>query len=221
MPELLDNPPRIDPAAYSLESHTYENDGYRLVRFDGRYYVWLSREGLPDRVYSAQDEGIARSFLAGVRSQSLLTTPDMKRVETVAARDPAADLGLIYESAVIDNGDREFLVAVSDVTSGREYPTLDSFGELGKAIAHFAVCAEQAADRIERLQASAYPDVIAAQLRYRAAAARADAARIAAGNTIRSNDSRMRSERAVRTVAHAIGVSREFMYRILAEDEWA
>jgi hypothetical protein len=41
------------------------------------------------------------------------------------------------------------------------------------------------------------------------------------GDAVRRNEERIRAERSLGHVAHAIGVSREFLYRVLAGDEWS
>ena len=83
----------------------------------------------------------------------------------------------------------------------------------------FAARTERAADTIERLDIG-WPRVAAGCLRYRAALARAGAARAVLGDTIRRSRSRIRAERAVSRVAGTVDVSREFLYHILAGDDW-
>jgi hypothetical protein len=41
------------------------------------------------------------------------------------------------------------------------------------------------------------------------------------GDAVRRNEERIRAERSIAPAAHAIGVSREFLYRVLAGDEWS
>jgi hypothetical protein len=94
------------------------------------------------------------------------------------------------------------------------------FDELGAAIEAFAVGAEQAAGRIERDRCASFPGLVAATLRYRAALAHTDAARATLGEAIRRDGERIRAGRSVRAVAHTAGVSREFLHRVLAGDEW-
>jgi hypothetical protein len=80
--------------------------------------------------------------------------------------------------------------------------------------------AERAADRVERERGSAVPDVVAGVLRYRAAEARVTAARATVGGAVRSSEQELRAARSISPLAGAIGISREFLYRVLAGDEW-
>ena len=57
-------------------------------------------------------------------------------------------------------------------------------------------------------------------LRYRAAEARATAARARVGDAVRRAERRLRAARSISPLASAIGVSPEFLYRVLAGDEW-
>ena len=61
---------------------------------------------------------------------------------------------------------------------------------------------------------------LAAHLRYRAAMARASSAQVRLGEAIRRNSVRIRAGRAVSSMAHSICVSREFVHRVLGDDEW-
>jgi DNA-binding phage protein len=71
---------------------------------------------------------------------------------------------------------------------------------------------------LERL--TDYSDVAAAHLRYRAALARADVARAILGDVLRRNETEIRNSRNVSSVARGIGVSREFLHRVLNRAEW-
>ena len=183
----------------------------------------------------------ARGFLDDWQAAHLLHTPCDERVAHVFLLDPgrdpgapqvrtAADTGLrgggsvtgiLYESAVVQVEGNGIWAASYDGTAGDNGPrSLARFGELGAALDTFAAWAEQAAGRVEHDQAGRYPDLVAGILRYRAADARMTTARGKLGDAVRRHQKRLRDERSISPAAHAIGVSREFLYRVLAGEEW-
>ena len=118
---------------------------------------------------------------------------------------------------VVDAG--IWLAGDDDTAGGEGSRTLAGFDDLGEALEAFAARAAEAANRVERGQASGYPGLVAGVLRYRAAAARAEVAGAAPGDAIRRDEARIGD--GLGPLAHAAGVSREFLDRVLAGEEWA
>lgn len=243
--DKMADPPRIDPREYALDSRYWGADACHLVRYEGRYYAWLAWAGAggdPPLVYPMPGEEPARAFLDDWQAANLLHTPWDERVAHIFLLAPgpgpgaqqvraAPDAGLrggggvtgiLYESAVVEVEGDGIWVAGYDGTAGDNGPrSLARFGELGAALDTFAAWAERAAVRVERDRAGRYPDLIAGILRYRAADARMIAARGRLGDAVRRNEQRIRAERSLAPLASAIGVSREFFYRVLAGGEWS
>jgi hypothetical protein len=241
---MMHDPPDIDPREYALDSRYWGERACHLVRYEGRYYVWLAglgRGGDRPLVYPMAGEEPARAFLDDWQAANLLHTPWDETVVHVFLLDlgrspgareiraaPDAGLrggggvtGILYDSAVVDVEGDGIWVASYDGTAGDNGPrSLARSGDLGAALDTFAAWAEQAADRAERAGIGRYPDLIAGVLRYRAADARSAAARARLGDAVRRNADRIRDERSVSPLAGAIGVSREFLHRVLAGDEW-
>ncbi|MGI8446890.1 MAG: hypothetical protein ACR2MP_06860 [Streptosporangiaceae bacterium] len=120
----------------------------------------------------------------------------------------------------MDGGESGIWLAARDETGEQESATLAGFDDPGRAMEAFAVGAEQVADRVERKRLTDYPDIFAAHLRYRAALARADSARAVLGDTLRRNETEIRDRRDVSSVAFGVGVSREYLHRVLNRAEW-
>jgi hypothetical protein len=215
----LDSPPVIDPEDFAIESQVFGSDGFHLVSHAGQYYAWIVR---PDdaEVYEMSNEEAARSFLADKQAALLLSSGWGECVARATAGDPG-DSGMVYDSAVVHDADGGVWFASYASTGQDRSRTLARFGDLYTAAEAFAMRADEVADEVERSRSVGYADIIAAQLRYRAASARADIARASLGNAIRRNEARIRGERAVSSVAYAVGVSREFLYRVMGGDEWA
>lgn len=166
------------------------------------------------------DSQAARRFLADEQARSLLRASDAQRAVSVTVLDPGTPR-MVYDAAVLDYANQGIWLAATPGPTSEEEPwTLLEFDSALDAFAAFAAQAEEMADRVERNQIGQYSDIIGPYLRYRAAVARADSARAVLGNAIRRNGARIRAERAMSSVAHAIGISREFLYRVLAMDEW-
>ena len=239
------DPPRIKPQEYALDSRYWGQSACHLVLHEGRYYAWLASTGLggdPPRVYPMPGEEPARAFLDDWQAAHLLHTPWDERIAHIFLLDPgrgpgareahaAPDAGLrggggvtgiLYESAVVEVEGDGIWVASYDGTAGDNGPrSLARFDQFGAALDTFAARAERAADRAERDQAGRYPDLVAGILRYRAADARMITARGKLGDAVRRHEDRIRAERSIAPVAHAIGVSREFLHRVLAGGEWS
>lgn len=216
----LKTPPAIDPAEHAVESRFLARHVYYLVEFQEHHYAWIKCEGMPDRVYQLPTEDAAREVLRGDQARLLLTSALNERAASVVILGPGSQPKLIYQAAVVNAEGAGIWLAASDTVTGRSRHVLTQFANLGEAMAAFAWQAEQTANEIERTQLDDYPDVLAAVLRYRAAAARADASRARLGDQLRSNEARLRSERAVSQLAHRIDVSRGFLHRVLADEEW-
>lgn len=130
--------------------------------------------------------------------------------------------GILYDSAVVEVEGDGIWVTSYDGTAGDNGPrSLARFDQLGAALDTFAAWAERAAGRVERDRTGRYPDLVAGILRYRATDARMITARGKLGDAVRRNEERIRAERSIAPVAHAIGASREFLYPVLAGDEWS
>jgi hypothetical protein len=240
-PDAMRDPPSIDPYAHALESHHWGVRSCHLVRHEGRYYAWLAGADASPLVYPMASEEAARGFLDDWQATNLLHTPWDERVVHVFLLDPgrgpqnadtpghggAADgARIIYQSAVVDvEGDGIWVASYEDTTSGNDADRRGGymsarFADLGSALHAFAAGAEQAADRVERERVSTVPDVVAGVLRYRAAEARVSAARAAVGDAVRRGERELRAARSISPLASAIGISREFLYRVLAGGEW-
>jgi hypothetical protein len=242
---MLRDPPDIDPCEHAIESRHWGACSCYLVRYQGRYYAWMAAAAGRPLVYPTADEAAARRFLDDWQAANLLHTPRDETVVHVFLLDPggapeivdtrgraaasAGDTGggarIIYHSAVIDV-DGEGIWVASDEDTGdddeagdprhRALHTPARFDDLGPALDAFAARAEQAADRVERERVSIVPEVVAGVLRYRAAEARAAAARARVDDAVRRAEGQLRAARSISPLASAIGVSREFLYRVLA-----
>jgi len=126
---------------------------------------------------------------------------------------------VLFSADVLDGAEDGIWLATSEADGEDSSYTLAGFDDLGAAVDAFAARTERAADTIERLDIG-WPRVAAGYLRYRAALARAGAARAGLGDTIRRSRSRIRAERAVSRAAGTVDVSREFLYHVLAGDDW-
>jgi DNA-binding phage protein len=221
-PDQLNDVPGIDPADYAVESRSWgEEATYHLVGHDGRYYAWIDRPADGDvQVYEMPSEEAARTFLAAEQARSLLSSDWGERVASVTAAEPAGS-EFLYRAVVRDGADEGIWLATYDATGEEASYALAEFADLGTAAQAFAVRVEQVADHIERNHLTSYADIIAAHLRYRAALAQVDSARVSLGNAIRRHAASIRSQRGISLMAHAVDVSREFLYRVLAKDEWA
>jgi hypothetical protein len=212
--------PDIDPAEHALETRSWgEEFTFHLVRHDGRYYAWTVRpwdDG--DHAYEMPSQQDAREFLASEFAFLLTITDWGERVASAHVGDGAT--GQILFSADVLDGAEDGIWLATSVADGEDSSyALAGFDDLGAAVEAFAARTEQAASVIEGLDIG-WPRVAAGYLRYRAALARAGGARAALGDTIRRSRSRIRAERAVSRVAGTVDVSREFLYHILAGDDW-
>ena len=212
--------PDIDPAEHALESRSWgEEFTFHLVSYDGRYYAWTVRpwdDG--DHAYEMASEQDARQFL-DTEFAFLLTVTDWgERVASAHVGDGATGQ-ILFSADVLDGAEDGIWLATSAADGEDSHYALSGFGDLGAAVEAFATRTEQAADTMERLDIG-WPRVAAGYLRYRAALARSGAARAVLGDTIRRSRSRIRAERAVSRVAGTVDVSREFLYHVLAGDDW-
>ena len=212
--------PDIDPAEHALESRSWgEEFTFHLVSYDGRYYAWTVRpwdDG--DHAYEMPSQQDARQFLDSEFAFLLTVTDWGERVASAHVGDGATGQ-ILFSADVLDGAEDGIWLATSEADGEESTYALAGFDDRGAAVAAFAARSEQAADAIERLDIG-WPRVAAGYLRYRAALARAGAARAVLGDTIRRSRSRIRAERAVSRVAGTVDVSREFLYHILAGDDW-
>jgi hypothetical protein len=219
-PLAIENLPGIDPRDHALESRSWGDEfTFHLVRYEGRYYAWTVRpfdDG--DQAYEMPSQHAGREFLDSEFAFLLSITDWGERVASVYASDGASGQ-ILFSADVLDGAEDGIWLATSEAHGEESVWSLAGFDDLGQAVEAFAARTEQAADRIERLDVG-WPRVTAGYLRYRAAFARGGAARAALGDAIRRSRGRIRAERAVSRVAATVGVSREFLYHILAGDDW-
>ena len=212
--------PDIDPAEHALESRSWgEEFTFHLVSYGGRYYAWTVRpwdDG--DHAYEMASQQDARQFLDSEFAFLLTATDWGERVASAHVGDGATGQ-ILFSADVLDGAEDGIWLATSEADGEDSRYALAGFGDLGAAVEAFAARTEQAAGTIERLDIG-WPRVAAGYLRYRAALARAGAARAVLGDTIRRSRSRIRAERAVSRVAGTVDVSREFLYHVLAGDDW-
>jgi hypothetical protein len=217
-PEQLPHPPALDPGVCAVESRRWGSEVYHLVRHGGSFLAWIQWPGHDDQVYSVATEDAGRRCLDSQQARSLLNRGQGVSIARVEVVDPDGH-HLIGSAAVLVDEDAGVALATFDAAGDGTY-ALSRFDRAHSALEAFAVWVEEEAAAIEGGQTVGYAEIIAAHLRYRGAMARADAARSELGDAIRRNDSSLRAKRAIRSVAHAVGVSREFFYRVLAEREW-
>lgn len=220
--EPLDSLPDIDPRTHATDSWTWGEQRYFVVGDGERWYAWVDAH--PEAsVYQVADEDEARAVLDREQAWWLFASEHGNRVAKVEVADrPGADLNgdlrTFYDAVLVDGGDAGVIVAIR---KGEDY-ALQRFGNLIDAGEAFAVEAERFAEQVERDGLTRFPGIAAANLRYRAAVARSDTARVGLGDAVRRQEARLRGERGLTPfMAHRLGVSREFLYRVLAGREWA
>ena len=87
-PEMMHDPPNIDPREHAIESRHWGACSCHLVRHEGRYYAWMAAAADRPLVYSMVDEAAARGFLDDWQAANLLHTPWDKTVVHVFLLDP-------------------------------------------------------------------------------------------------------------------------------------
>ena len=87
-PEMMCDPPNIDPREHAIESCHWGACSCHLVRHEGRYYVWMAAAAGRPLVYPMVDEAAARSFLDDWQAANLLHTPWDETVVHVFLLDP-------------------------------------------------------------------------------------------------------------------------------------
>ena len=177
-PSALESPPPIDPRDHAIESRSWDDGQVRfhLVCRDGRYYAWIALPG-HDLVHPMPSAPAARSFLASEQAFWVLTVPPDECVANVLVLDPGGSSHIIYRVAVVDGGMRGSgwrPVTASAPRNPAPWPDSPTWLRLSRCS---RTRLTDAARRIERDGVTDYPAVIGAALRYRAALARADAAR--------------------------------------------
>ena len=219
-PLAVEHLPDIDPREHAVESRSWgEEFAFHLVRYDGRYYAWTVRpfdDG--DHAYEMPSQDAARRFLDAEFAFLLTSTEWGERVASASVGDESTGR-MLFSADLLDGAEDGIWLATSEERGEESYYALAGFADLGQAVEAFAARAEQAADVIERLDIG-WPQIAGMYLRYRAAFARAGAARAELGDTIRRGRSRIRAEQAVGRVADTVGVSRDVLYHILAGDDW-
>lgn len=221
-PTELAIPPGPDPLATATESWYWGEEAYHIVPYEGQYYVWV-RWPPHDRVFVTPSEQAARCLLNREQAWFTFVTnygTRLAHVELVEHQD--GGVRLLYEAVLLDGGQAGVLVAIRDEAGEAEPYQLCRLDDLRRAGEEFAASAERFANRVERDCLTSFPEIAAANLRYRAAAARTDTLRIHLGDAVRREEPRIRGERGlVPMVGRIVGVSREFLYRVLAGKEWA
>ena len=221
MSEMV-GPPAIDPREYAIQSYYWGAAACHLVRYQERYYVWITHPGTQPRVYPMSQEETGRHFADSWQAQNLLHTGWDELIAHIFLFDPASEARIIYHAAVLDvAGSGIWFACLDDTADGESIVALGRFGDLGEALGEFAAHAEQAADQVERGQAIGLPDLVSGVLRYRAALARTDIARVAVGDAIRRNALRPGPGDRLSPLWHAAGLERDALGPILAGEEWA
>jgi hypothetical protein len=215
-PDELKTPPSIDPRAHAVHSRSWGVTTCFLVRYQGRYYAWITRPNGSPHVYPMRSEETGRRFVDDWQATNLLHTRWQDRLTTLFLLDPADTTHVLYEAAVVNVADSGVWLACFDSISRGDTWTLASFADLSAAFDQFAACAEQAAGQIERRKADGAYAVIAAILRYRAATARTQAAAAALGDAIRHQ---AHVDEALYPAIHEAGISRKILTGVLAGQE--
>jgi hypothetical protein len=219
-PLPLEHRPDIDPRGHAVESRSWGDEfTVHLVSYEGQYYVWTSRpwdDG--EQAFEMPSLEAARAFVDAEFAFLLMATEWGERVASVSAGDEGSGQ-ILFSADVLDGADDGIWLAASEADGEDSSYALKRFGNLADAVEAFAARTERAAGQIEQLDIG-WPQIAAGYLRYRAAVARAGAARASLGDAIRRSRGRIRAERAVSRVAFTAGVSREFLYHVLAGDDW-
>lgn len=219
-PSAVARPPDIDPRRYAVESRSWGDEfTCHVVRYDGKWSTWTIRphdDGT--QVYEQPSEAAARDFMTTEMARLLAATDWGDRVASVSAGDEISTR-VLFSAAVLDGGEDGIWLTTCTADGDEDRYELAGFDGLGTAVEAFAASASRAADVIAGQEVS-WPELTAGYLRYCAAVARAGAARAELGDLIRRRHGRIRVERAVSRVAATVGVSREFLYRVLADSEW-
>lgn len=219
----IDPLPDIDPAAHAIASYAWgDREALYLVPRDGTHIVWTVRTADEcSWAVALPGEAAARDYMAAQFARTLFTDTE-EEVAKASASDP--DGGFLYDALVADGGEAGIWLAIRDADGEQsdENATyaLTGFTDLDTAVEALARSAEQAAERIAARPKTRYPALLRAHLRDQAARARASAARAALGEAVRRDAERLRAERAVRGAAYGLGVSREFLYRVMGSGEW-
>ena len=222
-PAELTIPPGPDPLGAATESWYWGEEAYHIVPYEGQYYVWVRWPPPGDHVIAAPSQQAARRLLDREQAWFTFVTNYGNRLAHVElVEQQGGGVRLLYEAVLLDGGEAGFLVAVRDEAGAEEPYRLRRLDDPRAAGEEFAGSVEQFAGRVERDRLTGFPELAAANLRYRAAAARTDTLRIVLGDAVRREESRIRGERGlIPMVGRIVGVSREFLYRVLAGNEWA
>lgn len=222
-PVEVARPSVIDPREHAIQSHRWGVEGCHLVRYEGRYYAWFTdaSAGGRSRVYRLPSEQAGRYFVDDWQVANVLHTPWDQTLAHIWLPDAAARNGICYEAAVIDVAGSGIWLACWDNTAvGENAHVLARFAHVGEALREFAARSDQAADQAGRNATLDMPDLVAGILRYRAAAARAQAARAAIGDIIRRNEAQLRNGRFWPALREA-GVDRDNLGAVLVGQDYA
>ncbi len=215
-------PAGVDPAAEAMEQFSWGDDfSIYLTGQDGSWHVWLIQrwEDEPTAqdvsVYALSSLTEARSFMAAEQAL-LMSCSDHGRLASAVVFD--ADDLLIF-TAQVHQADTAgpWLVTRGANTEGRW--RAERFTSTVDALEAYAAATEDAALHIADRDVT-WPEISAAYLRDQAAQARAAAARVSLGDALRALGPALTDARAVTRVASEVGVSRPFLYRVLAGDQW-
>lgn len=226
-PPPLARPPAIDPREHAVHSRQWGAMACYLVRYQGRYSVWITGAdpGGRSQAYGMAGESAGRAFVDAWQAMNLLHIPWDERIATIFLLSPDTRNGILYDAAVVQVEDSGIWLACFDDTAndgGRH--TLGHFGDLSEALEEFAALAERAADRLAVRpgggQAIGQADLFAGVLRYRAATVRADAARAALGDAIRRHRPRADGGDGLRPLWHEAGLPEGSLRRVLAGQDW-
>ena len=194
------DPPRIDPHEYALDSRYWGENACHLVRYEGRYYVWLAgagRGGVAPLVYPMPGEEPARAFLDDWQAAHLLHTPWDERVAYIFLLDPGRGPGAQEVRAAPDaglrgggatgilyalrggggRGRRDLGGQLRRHGRGQRPAFASQVRRARRGTGHVRGVGRTGRLRVQRDRTGRYPDLVAGILRYRATDARMITAR--------------------------------------------
>ena len=138
-PAEMADPPAIDPREHAIQSSYWGAAACHLVRYQDRYYGWITRPGAQPRVYPMKDEETGRHFADTWQAQNLLHTGWDELIAHIFLFDPASEARIIYHAAVLDvAGSGIWFACLDDTADGESIVALGRFGGLGEALGEFA-----------------------------------------------------------------------------------
>lgn len=215
LPDEVKPPPGIDPAEHAVQSRYWGESACHLVPHSSRYYAWITGLTAAPVVYRMRDQETGCRFLDAWQATNLLRASWGERIASLFVLDPADSRRIVLEAAVVNVADSGiWLACLDDTAQGDQVRPLVGFEHVGAALAEFADRGEATADRIEGERACGSPELIAAVLRFKAAAVRAEAAAARLGDLVRQ--AQVHRGSIASTALHEVGVSAESLPGVLA-----